>query len=373
MPRILLVLSFSLIAACSPRGEITALPPAAAAPQATQTVFVGTTRGFDAETGEDFGIPRNPQPRFARYDISVPLDRTPGEIAWPKPNETPDPARHFLAASQRIYEGAAPFRTDLARELRTNRRGEREVIVFVHGFNSTFAEGLYRVAQLGQDLELPGVSVHYAWPSRANPLAYAYDRDSALFARDGFQELMGEVAAAGAERIIIVAHSMGSALTMEMLRQMAISGDTAIRSRLAGVILISPDIDIDVFRSQAARIGVLPQPFVIFTSQKDRALQLSARLTGQRERLGNLRTVDPVADLEVTLLDISAFSEGLGHFAVGDSPALLRILTRVTDMDSAFAGDRTGRTGLLPGAVLTVQNATQIVLSPVAIIGGAGR
>ena len=38
----------------------------------------------------------------------------------------------------------------------------------------------------------------------------------------------------------------------------------------------------------------------------------------------------------------------------------------------AVAGDPTGRTGFLPGAILTVRSATEIVLSPVtALAGGA--
>lgn len=370
--RIVFVVILAAVAACAPRGAIT-YDPAAAAVGASRTVFVGTTRGPDSESGEDFGIPRSPTTRFARFDISVPPNRDPGDIAWPRPGQVPDPATQFLTTREDIFETGGEFRAELGRALRSTPRAEREAIVFVHGFNNTFAEGLYRVAQLGQDLDLPGISVHYAWPSRANPLGYAYDRDSALFARDGLQELLDEVAAAGAQRIVLVAHSMGSALTMETLRQLAISGDGSVRPRLAGVILISPDIDVDVFRAQAARIGQLPQPFVIFTSKKDRALALSARLTGQSDRLGNLREVEEVADLDVTLLDVSAFSRGLGHFAFGDSPALLRILGRVTDLDQAFAADPTGRTGLLPGAVLTVQNATQIILSPVAAIGGAAQ
>lgn len=362
----------AVLAACSPRGAIT-LYPDAAETGVTRTVFVGTTRGFDGETGDRYGFLRSPSARFARFDIAVPPDRTPGEIDWPTPRQAPDPATQFLTTHEEVYSDTSAFRTDLARALRSRPAGKREAIVFVHGFNNTFAEGLYRVAQLGHDLNLEAVTVHYAWPSRANPLGYAYDRDSALFARDGLQDLLDQVAAAGAESIVLVAHSMGSALAMETLRQVAISGDRQVATRLEGVILISPDIDVDVFRAQAARIGRLPKPFVIFTSKKDRALALSARLTGQRDRLGNLSSVEAVADLDVTLLDVSAFSKGLGHFAVGDSPALLAILGQVADIDSAFAGDQTGRTGLLPGVVLTVQSATEIVLSPVTVIAGAAN
>lgn len=355
------------LAACEPRGSVV-VDPAAARSGRIETLFIGTTRGADTATGEAFGKVRSPVTRFVRIDVAIPPQHVTGEISWPEPNRPADPATDFLAVQQKIYADANSFRADLGAELVRNPRRQREAVVFVHGFNNNFAEGAYRLAQIGNDIGIEGALVHYSWPSRANPLGYAYDRDSALFARDGLETLLREVAAAGAERILIVAHSMGSSLTMETLRQIALRDEGKLLDRVSGVMLVSPDIDVDVFRAQAERIGDLPQPFVIFSSKRDRALALSARLTGQRDRLGNVGDVTELADLKVTLLDTTAFSKGSGHFNPGESPSLIAILGRLAEVDSAFAQDRTGRTGLLPGAVLTVQNATQVVLSPVTAI-----
>ncbi len=106
-----------------------------------------------------------------------------------------------------------------------------------------------------------------------------HDRDSALFARDGLEALLREIAAAGSNRIVLVAHSLGSSVTMEALRQLRIGGRDDVLNRISGVILMSPDLDVDLFRSQAQRVDPLPQPFVIFTSQRDRALRISAAIT----------------------------------------------------------------------------------------------
>lgn len=365
--RLLALAAFALLAACAPRGAVMVVPGAAELAPA-ETVFTATTRAAGPGAG-GFGTDRSRTVAFGRFDVTVPPDRPPGKITWPRGR--PDPARDFLTDAVLRYDDAAGFRAGLSQALAGRPPDRRDAVIFVHGFNSTFAEGLYRTAQIGADLDLPGVLIHYAWPSRQSPLAYAYDRDSTLFARDGLERLLAETARAGARRIIIVAHSVGSELTMEALRQVAIGGNRALLDRVGGVVLISPDLDLDLFRTQADRIGQLPQPFVIFTSQRDRALALSARLTGQRQRLGNLGDPAPLADYAVTLLDVSAFSRGLGHFAPATSPDLLRILGRIPEVDSAFALERAGRTGLLPGAVLTVQNATQVILSPVAAIGGA--
>lgn len=359
-------LAFSILliclAACTPRGVMVVVPPDKAEGPIS-TVFVGTTRGLDG--AGVFSGGRSEALRFARYDVAIPPQREVGEIRYPVPRR-PNVSIDFVTTDQRIYGADADFRRDLDIALAENGR---EAIIFVHGFNNTFVEGLYRIAQLRHDLELPGVALHYSWPSAAEPLGYVYDRDSALFARRGLQALIRETMAAGATRITLVAHSMGSFLTMETLRDLA-QRDGGVMRQIRGVVLISPDIDVEVFRMQAMEIGKLPQPFVIFGSDRDRVLRLSALITGQQGRLGSLDDVGQIGDLDVTYLDVGAFSRGSGHFVPGTSPALIRLLGRIGEVDQAFGNDAAGRTGLLPGVVLTARSATRIILTPVAEITG---
>jgi esterase/lipase superfamily enzyme len=372
MRRAMLALALLLLAACSPRGAIT-VEPAARDVGIVEPVFIGTTREIDPSTGV-FGPARRLRGvTFARYDVTIPPERELGSITYPSRRDPADPRRHFLTADAQVYPDDRAFRADLARAMRALPRGTREVTVFTHGFNNTFAEGLYRIAQMGHDLELPGVSVHYSWPSLGQPLGYVRDRDSSLFARDGLELLLDEVTAAGAESILLVGHSMGAALTMETLRQIAVRGNRRVLDRLEGVVLLSPDIDVDVFHAQAAAMRPLPQPFFVFTSTRDRALALSARLTGQRqERLGNIRNFHRIADLPVTVVDVAAFSRGDGHLDVAKSPALIQLLNRIAEVDASYGRDQTGRTGLLPGVVLTVERATRIVLYPVTELARTG-
>lgn len=361
--RLILIACLSLLVACAPRGEL----GFAEAPAPGRAIFVGTTRDFDPVTGDPTGSRRTAALGLARYDVAVPPGHRPGEITYAKPNRAPDPAVDFAVTGRERYAEPAAFRADLSRELA--QRGS-EAVVFVHGYNTNFAEGLYRLAQLGADFDLPGVLVHYAWPSRAQVTGYAYDRDSALFARDGFQELLDDLRRAGARRILIVSHSMGGALTMETLRQIALSGDSETLSRISGLVLISPDLDVDVFRAQVARVPRLPEPFIIFTSQKDKALRLSGWISGEPERLGNLREVKEIADIRVTVVDTGAFSVREGHFNVGNSPALIKLIKQSGRVAETLQTDRSGEPGLLPTVVLTVQNATQVVLTPMINLGG---
>lgn len=350
------------LSACGPRPQ-TVLLPEAAGVGTPVSVFYATTRRREA-SGQ-YLARRAPRVRYGHMTVSVPPEHKPGHLELAAVN--PDPNRHFIATTHTSYDAGA-FRQSLAAELRKLPYADREIIIFVHGFNNTFAEGVYRQAQLTHDLEVKGAVINYSWPSAAHPLGYVHDRDSALFARDGLERLIADANAVGARRVQIVAHSLGAQLTMEAMRQMAIKSKSHLLNSIDGVILLSPDIDIDVFRLQVARIGKLPDPFVIFASERDRALALSSGVNGTRNRLGNLSDVGRVADLDVIIVDVSDFSRrrDLGHFTIGSSPALISIFNNLPDLETTFRKDRSERTGLVPGAVLTVQNATQIILHPTA-------
>ncbi|MEO1238865.1 MAG: alpha/beta fold hydrolase [Pseudomonadota bacterium] len=356
--RVFSVLVFLVLTACAPRGDLLVAPDVNPASQEVE-VFIATSRRLLVD--RDPGQYRSERLSFLSRKISVPPSREAGSIELP--TEPIDPQTQFFATNAETYAGETAFRTDIRRALMQRGRGNRDLTIYVHGFNNTFGEGVLRIAQLTSDLQIPGVAAHYSWPSAANPLGYGYDRDSMLFARDGLERVLRIAADAGAERILLVAHSMGALLTMEALRQIAIADADWAHRNLDGVILISPDIDIEVFRSQARRIDPLPERFAIFVSERDRALRLSARLTGQTSRLGNIADADALADFDVVLLDVTAFSTGAGHFTAGSSPALIALLRRLAEVDRAFDGDRAGRTGILPGTVLTVQSATNILLS----------
>lgn len=353
-----LILVGFILSACAPRGEITLYAGAGEIGE-VQRIFVGSTREIDAAIGRPTGK-RGQDMLFGRADVSVPPDRETGSVTFPGRMD-PDPNIHYLIDDFRPFSTQAQFVRAMKQELRGRRGEERTAVIFVHGFNNTFSEGLYRFAQILEDLDMPFLPVHYTWPSAGHPLGYGYDRDSMLFARDGLEQLITATAQSGVKEIILVGHSMGALLTMESLRQLKIGKKSSVLNRIDGVMLMSPDIDIDLFRQQAKRIEKLPQPFYIFTSTRDYALRLSAGLTGQSARLGNAADIEPLADLDVTMVDLSAFSDGgLQHNVALSSPAFLRLVNSVPDLSAGYKDDP--RPGLLPGTMLVVQNASKLVI-----------
>lgn len=349
--------------ACAPRGMVSfsGLEYADATPY---TVHVATTRA-PTESGLDFSNLRGTGTSRARFVVSVPPGHRPGRVDWPR-DSTPDPRRHFVTRSAEPLEDAATFRHSIDRALAAMPPEQRDAIVYVHGFNVNFAESLYRNVQLTHDLGIPGKQVVFSWASAGNPLGYLHDRDSLHVDRDALETLIRDVATSRAQQVILLAHSMGAFLTMEALRQLAIAGDRRTLERIGGVVLLAPDIDVSVFRAQVARIGTLPQPFVVFVSRSDQALFLSARVARERDRLGSMPDATAVADLPVVVLDITDFGRqgGLNHNVVATSPALMSILRNALNYRDAFQDDQIARTGVLPGTVTLLDRATRIVLRP---------
>lgn len=356
-----LLFSFILVlAACGtpPRIAMVTDPAQVAV---SRTVFVATNRAFE---DQHYTAGRNEGVEYTRFEVSIPPDRELGEITWARGQEV-DLRREFAVVQANRFSTQAGFRSDIGQALQALPPNDREVVVFVHGFNSNFAAGLFRVAQMAHDYDVPGIVTHFSWPSAGHPLGYAFDRESAMFSRDALEDFLRDLSAAGANRILLIGHSVGAHLTMETLRQIRISGNDAVLRDLSGVVLISPDIDIQVFQTQARAVEPLPQPFVVLTSPQDRALRLSAGITGQENRLGSLGTIAAISEFEITLVDISAFEAGSGdwtnHSTFATSPSLISLLSGLPEIGS---GQAENPIGLLPGTVLTIRNATQILLRP---------
>lgn len=357
------------ISACAPRADLVSRPLSDTEIDIGHNVFMflGTTR---APAPDGLWSPEERgRLNFAQVDVSVPPDRKPGQIRVARQN--PDPRTDFLTRRVVRFDDTPGFRTALRDRMRDNGRIGSDVVVTVHGFNNTIGEGVFRTAQMVRDLDIKDTVVHYSWPSIAEPLGYAADRDSALIARDGLEQLLKELRQAGAKRIVLVAHSMGAHLTMETLRQISKSGNRALLDQINGVVLMSPDLDIDLFEAQARAIGTLPQPFVIFVSRRDPVLALSARLTNQPNRLGNMADIDAVSGLPVTVVDLSdAPDAGFSHNVALSSPSVLKMLEQATgSVQTALRTDPTGRTGFIPGTALVAQGAAAVLLAPVTVLG----
>ena len=298
-----------------------------------QPVFVATTRAkaetrAEADKG-DFSGDRGQAVHYGRYQVSIPRDHVTGKIEWS--HGRADPTRHFAVAAYEPTDRPA-FKASLNEVLvgagARDATGQKRVVLFVHGYNTKFSEALYRTAQMKHDFEMPMPMVLFSWPSAGDPGLYVYDRDSVKIARDPLVSVIRDLVASDATHITLVAHSLGSELLMEAIRQIALTSGGTLSRKIDGLMLIAPDLDIDLFNNQLAALNSLPPNFAIFVSRKDKALQLSSFLTGKDSRVGNNIDASKIHRGGIAVIDVSDFDGGdpYNHMTTVTSPELVAIL-----------------------------------------------
>jgi esterase/lipase superfamily enzyme len=233
-------------------------------------------------SSEDLIAQKGIVPVFESYKVSIPPNHEQGQVEFQGNGD----AQNSFAVVKRSKLGPKGFLSTLDARLGS---GGNDVFVFVHGFNTTYAEGVFRAAQLLHDsgTREPGVLV--AWPSFARLLRYSADQERALATRDFLEQVLEEIAARPKTgRIHIVAHSMGSMLTMEALRQASIGGNSGMLHKIESVNLMAPDIDYDVFNQQLDSVESLQGKVTVVVTKDDIALTISKQLAGDLQRVGNI-------------------------------------------------------------------------------------
>jgi esterase/lipase superfamily enzyme len=203
-----------------------------------------------------------------------------------------------------------PAERERAAEAFAGATAGEDVLLYIHGYRESFESAAINTAQLSEGIHFPGASALFTWPSAASTFSYVSDRESAMWSRDSLEELLKAVAQApGGGRVHIVAHSMGTLLTLETLRMLRASGGDTAMAKIGAIVLAAPDIDVDLFTRSVERLGPDARKITVISATNDRALAVSSRLTGvaragaaERERL---------EQLGVRVADASAFAGGL--------------------------------------------------------------
>jgi esterase/lipase superfamily enzyme len=173
-------------------------------------------------------------------------------------------------------------------ELFPPERSGRDLLMYVPGFNQTFEMVALDAARLSDGIKFHGSTMVFSWPSKANLLDYGYDRESAMWSRDALERVLEQlIGSSDIGRTHIVAHSIGTMLTLEGLRLLYAQQSAASIERIGSVVFAAPDIDIDVFSSSVQRIGPLASKITVVTATNDRALAISSLIAGGITRVGS--------------------------------------------------------------------------------------
>jgi esterase/lipase superfamily enzyme len=210
---------------------------------------------------------------------------------------------------------------------------ERLAVVFIHGFRVSFEGAAVRAAQIGFDLNVPGVVAFYSWPSLGTVPGYVADVEtveaSAPFLAEFLQQLSRE---SGAERVHLVAHSMGNRGLLEALKTLFGGFANTRATMFDKLVLAAADVDARHVERYLGLYNKAARRTTLYASRRDRALAGAGLIRARYRRAGYIPplTVLPGIDtIDVSPIDLSL----LGHGYVFEAREVL------TDMHNLVLND----------------------------------
>lgn len=330
-----------LLVACGRDPELIGIDnpeiPVASVKSATMhKIFLATSREPTETAGAFFSEKRSPGLGLASVQVSIPPTHVVGELNRPKVLP-PDPRTEYAVIDPVRFGNDAAFVASINAELAKKPKGQREILFFVHGYNNTTSDAVLRLAQFVHDSGFKGVPVLFDWASAANVTRYVYDMNSALIARPQVIEIAQILDRTRAEGYDVFAHSMGGLLVMESMVDQVQRGKLNATGRLRNIILASPDIDMDLFRTQIVELGPITDRLFVLMSEDDKALSFSRRVAGGVPRVG-ASNAQELADLGVVAIDLSEVDDSSSgsHSKFAGSPEVVELLGNALNNGSNF-------------------------------------
>jgi esterase/lipase superfamily enzyme len=231
----------------------------------------------------------------------------------------------------------ATFRQRASGAMGRARLYQGDALVFIHGYNVQFDEALRRGAQLARDLNFDGPAFVFSWPSKGGITGvfyYGIDQATAANAIDALVSFLRDVhAATGAQRIHILAHSMGNRVLLPALIKIANAPDARLKNALGEVVFAAPAVP---EREYLAAVDELAKRglnrFTLYASSMDRALLAGNIVDGRVLPLvtpvvlaGFVANGEPVLHPKVQSIDLSEARAGLlnmNHDVFATNPVL---------------------------------------------------
>jgi esterase/lipase superfamily enzyme len=311
-----------------------------AVPQTEATVvkvFYATDRSprstldGDVEYGSERSVDGKLQ--YGKCEISIPKVHKVGKLESPsfvRLEFNADPKRHIVLSQ--IFSWREERFFELIK-VAVNRSASKEAFVFVHGYNVSFENAARRTGQIAFDLNFVGAPIFYSWPSNGKTADYFKDETNITWSTPHLEEFLGLIAQeSGAERIHIIAHSMGNRAVCDALK--ALSYDRTSQLKFNHLVLAAPDIDADTFQELAATLQRLAGRVTLYESSRDKAIHASKKIHGN-PRAGEPLLVVPGMDT----IDASAIdTDFLGHSYFSETWPLLSDIHSILFKDEPPSG-----------------------------------
>jgi esterase/lipase superfamily enzyme len=153
------------------------------------------------------------------------------------------------------------------------RAKQDEVLIYVHGFNTTYDQVVEDATILGYLTKFPGPVIAYSWASRGDVADYDNDYEVASRTMPRFAQFLAAVKnVAGVKRVHVVAHSMGSRVLFWALQR-------SPNLRLNEVVMVAGDVAREDFKQYfTADVEKTAGRFTIYSTRTDFALYASSKV-----------------------------------------------------------------------------------------------
>lgn len=289
-------------------------------------VWFGTNRKpLDAaDPAKGFGAEIDERIHFGKRIVRIPSSHRTGELGSPLWK------RLLLQVDDRITVDPATvmardaFERDVRKFLAGLDASDRNVLVYIHGFNTGFDDAARRAAQLGFDLKVPGITVLYSWPSRGSLSGYVADLSSIEASEAQIADFLIAVSAlAERGKVHIIAHSMGNRGLLRALHRATTQAALRAGTRFGQIFLSAPDIGVAAFRQLASVYPQVAERTTLYVADQDKALAALEWLTEGGGRVGGAPPVLVLPGIDtVRVRDNSLFR--LGHSYFAEEPDVLR-------------------------------------------------
>jgi esterase/lipase superfamily enzyme len=255
---------------------------------ATVRVFYGTNRAPTRESkpAQFYGGARGDL-QYGSLDVTIPRIHQEAQLEtqprWVEYTFTADQAA--MRAQYVLLDKVTPLeKSEFVRQLHQQISESRfkDVFIFVHGYNNTFEDAARRTAQMAYDLDFDGTPMLYSWPSQGSASAYAVDEAAVGISGRRLADFLETVVTlSGAQRIHLIAHSMGNRALIEALQTYLAKRAPENRQHIFGqIVFTAPDVDRDYFTDAIPSLAGSAERVTLYASDNDYALRTSQFVHG---------------------------------------------------------------------------------------------
>jgi esterase/lipase superfamily enzyme len=266
----------------------------------------------------------------------------------------PDGIRRTRSVVDAYEKAKHQLQADIARRLALARR--KEVVLFVHGYHSSFETAALTMGELCHFLGRDFVCGIFTWPAGAQGGAlfgYDVDRESSEYAIEDLVKLIRIVGRTpGVEKVHLLAHSRGTDTLASALAELSAEAYTLRSSperefHIGKVVLIAPDLDGDVAVTKIFKVFSDPDlPFgdrpdseavippapglrvTLYVSPDDKAIATAGWLFGSIARLGRIdptmftpEQIEAIGMLRVVdIVEVRGTTDFFGHHYFVSNP-----------------------------------------------------